>query len=252
MYSTYTSSLHKLLVEKADPKTSDWWESYVKNSAPFLGVKMADIRAAVHQWHQEQIAGNLTSAEQRDLALALFSGQYSEEKLAGTLFLQEILLPADTVNCKHDLERFAILFSDGLIYDWNICDWFSIKVLGTLIKMFSTPCAKTISGWHKAENLWQARASLVAFVPVAEMKAYYPLIEVSCHQIIRRDERFAKTSVGWILRDISKHDQDLVERIIEQNIDHFSVESLKNATKYFNQQDKNLYMKMLRDTQTTG
>ena len=59
----------------------------MKDSAPFLGVKMADIRTIVHQWHKDHISGDLEPGKQVDLALLLFEGQYTEEKLAGTLFL---------------------------------------------------------------------------------------------------------------------------------------------------------------------
>ena len=252
MFSSCRSSLHNMLEVKADPKVKAWWEGYVKDSAPFLGVKMADIRTMVHQWHQDQVAGSFDADQQLQLALALFEGQYTEDKLAGTLFLQEILLPMDAVNCSSDLERFAGIFTNGLIYDWNICDWFSIKVLGSLNKKYSSTCAERISTWHKAENLWQARSSLVAFVPSAENNDYYPLIEISCQCLIKRDERFAKTAVGWILRDISKYDQAFVEGVLRQNIEYFSVESLKNATKDFDPQKQRFYRKLLRESQTNG
>ena len=134
MYKTYRTALLSLLIEKSNPKARQWWEGYVKQSAPFLGVKMADIRTIVHQWHQESIAGNLNLGGQVDLALALFKGEYTEEKLAGTLFLQEILLPAEAIRCNNDLDRFGELFIKGRIYDWNVCDWFCVKVLGPLIK----------------------------------------------------------------------------------------------------------------------
>ena len=137
-------------------------------------------------------------------------------------------------------------FSDGLIFDWNICDWFSIKVLSSLIDRYGISCAERISAWHGADNLWQARASLVAFVPVAGNDEYYPLLETSCQQIIKREERFAKTAVGWILRDISKYDQPMVEKLIEGNAVHFYTESLKNATRYFESQDKNHYREMVK------
>jgi 3-methyladenine DNA glycosylase AlkD len=247
MFSENIRSLHSQLTEKADPKTRDWWEGYVKNGTPFLGVKMADIRSVVHQWHSDQVAVRFDPGMQLDLALALFEGQYTEQKLAGTLFLQEILIPMEAVNCSKHLSRFANLFTRGLIYDWNTCDWFSIKVLGTLNKIYGKSCTKRIAAWHKTENLWQARASLVAFVPVADKKEYYPQIEISSQWLIQRDERFAKTAVGWILRDISKHDQALVEGVLRMNIEHFSAESLKNATKYFNSQNRSDFRKLFRE-----
>jgi 3-methyladenine DNA glycosylase AlkD len=239
MYSDDINALQDLLLEKAVPTTKAWWEGYVKDSAPFLGVKMADTRAILHSWYRDRISTDYPLEEQLDLALELFKGQYTEEKLAGTLFLKEILLPQDALNCVEDLKRMSTLFAGGLIFDWNICDWFSIKVLGSLIERYGTACAELVSAWHAADNLWQARASLVAFVPVAGNDKYYPLVEKSCQQIIMRDERFAKTAVGWILRDISKYDQPFVGGVIEQNAVYFSTESLKNATKYFNSQEKN-------------
>jgi 3-methyladenine DNA glycosylase AlkD len=246
MYSEDINALQELLLEKAVPETKAWWEGYVKDSAPFLGVKMADTRALLHSWYRARISNNYNLEQQLDLALELFKGQYTEQKLAGTLFLQEILLPREALNCTSDLKRMAALFIDGLIFDWNICDWFSIKVLGSLIERYESSCAELIFTWHEAQNLWQARASLVAFVPVAGNQVYYPLVETSCRQIIRRDERFAKTAVGWILRDISKYDQAFVERVIEGNAACFSTESLKNATKYFSSQEKNRYQEIVK------
>ena len=99
--------------------------------------------------------------------------------------------------------------------------------------------------------MWQARASLVAFVPVAENTDYYPLIERSCQVVTRREERFAKTAVGWILRDVSKHDRAFVERVINENIGHLSRESLKNATKYLSKEEKAAYLLLLKDARAS-
>jgi 3-methyladenine DNA glycosylase AlkD len=247
MYKPYITSLQKLLHKNADPKTKNWWEGYVKGSAPFIGVKMSVIRSLLHQWHTETVADSLEADGQLDLALALVHERYTEEKLAGTLFLQEILLPAGAIQCQRDVDRFADMFASGAIYDWNVCDWFCVKVLGPLIQQEGEPCAKRISAWRSAENLWQARASLVAFVKVAENHAYYAMVSESCQVLIRREERFAKTAVGWILRDISKHDEAFVERVIEENIANFSAESLRNATKYFSQDEKSVYLRTFKD-----
>ncbi|UCH80821.1 MAG: DNA alkylation repair protein [Nitrospiraceae bacterium] len=101
--------------------------------------------------------------------------------------------------------------------------------------------------WRTAENLWQARASLVAFVKVADNSIYYPAIQTSCQILITRKERFAKTAVGWILRDISKHNESFVQHFIDENIKTFSTESLKNAIKYFSKDIKNQYVKILKE-----
>jgi 3-methyladenine DNA glycosylase AlkD len=50
--------------------------------------------------------------------------------------------------------------------------------------------------------------------------------------LIRRDERFAKTAVGWILRDLSKYDPETVAAFVRENLPYFSTESIRNALKY--------------------
>ncbi|UCG25262.1 MAG: DNA alkylation repair protein [Chloroflexota bacterium] len=244
MFQEQILLLQQRLQKHADAKTKAWWENYVKESAPFLGVKMALVRSEVHQWHQEYVEGELTLPEQLNLALILFEGAYTEEKLAGTLYLQEILLPAGALDCPRDVVRFASLFDEGLIYDWNICDWFCIKVLGPLIEESGPDCADRIAEWRKSENLWRARASLVAFVPLAGDSAYYPAVKASCAVLIGRPERFAKTAVGWILREISRFDEDFVREVLNANIQHFSSESLKNATKYFGKEEQEQYRQL--------
>jgi 3-methyladenine DNA glycosylase AlkD len=86
---------------------------------------------------------------------------------------------------------------------------------------------------------------VVPFVKVADNSVYYPGIEVSCRVIIRRQERFAKTAVGWILRGISQYDEACGRQVVEGNIKHFSPESLENASKYFGKYDRKLYREML-------
>jgi len=247
MFKHHISKFLNLLEIQSDPKVKSWWENYVKNSAPFRGVKMAAIRKCLHKWHGEYIENVLDLEQQLDLALELIRMKYAEDKLAGTIFIQEILIPKEVIKPKRDVKRLAGLFSNGYIYDWNICDWFCMKVLGELIVRYGKEWAKLISKWSSAENLWQARASVVSFVRVAENRDYYDMIEKSCSNLIKREERFSKTAVGWILREISKHDDKLVKQFIERNMSHFSIESLRNALKYSSSHERKHYLNMLKN-----
>jgi 3-methyladenine DNA glycosylase AlkD len=68
----------------------------------------------------------------------------------------------------------------------------------------------------------------------------------SCQALIERDERFAKTAVGWILRDISKRDPVLVKEFVELKLTRFSLESLRNTLKYFPSEDRDRYVGRLK------
>ncbi len=84
----------------------------------------------MHAWFEEEQWGErLSVRQQKNVALMLLEENHTEDKLAGVLFLQEILLPAGALDWRSDLPRFARLFDQRYIRDWNVCDWFCVKVL---------------------------------------------------------------------------------------------------------------------------
>lgn len=228
--------LQSRLEQAATAKTKAWWENYMRQAIPFRGVKMADIRSVVHAWIEaEGFQEALSPDEQVDMALSLFHESYAEDKLAGILYLQEALLPAGALDWRRDLPRFARLFDEGHIADWNTCDWFCVKVLGPLAQREGQECAYAIAEWHHADNLWRHRASGVAFVNLAKMgEGNFPgfvdmLLEV-CATLVRREERFAQTGAGWILRELSLAEPERVRVFVEAHQDELSKEALDRAT----------------------
>src|SRR5687768_18478745 len=130
----FIARLQLRLNARATVATREWWTKYLRGAASFRGVKMGDVRAAVHAWfEEEQLGEHLSVGQQKDLTLMLLKEDYTEDKLAGVLFLQEILLPAGALDWRSDLPRFARLFDAGYISDWSVCDWLCVKVLGPLV-----------------------------------------------------------------------------------------------------------------------
>jgi 3-methyladenine DNA glycosylase AlkD len=141
------------------------------------------------------------------------------------------------LNCYSDMPRFARLFDGGHIRDWNVCDWFCVKVLGPLVEQQGQACARAILEWREANSVWQRRASVVAFVNLArEGDRNFPgsteMVLDNCTYLLGSRERFAQTGVGWVLRELTRSDEERVIGFVEANLDRFSREALKNATKY--------------------
>ena len=237
-FGSLIDRLQLRLNARATAATREWWTKYLRGAASFRGVKMGDVRAAVHGWFEEEQLGKLLSADQqKDLALMLLEEEYTEDKLAGVLFLQEILLPEGALYWRSDLSRFARLFDEGYIGDWSICDWFCVKVLGPLVAQQGEPCARAISEWRGAQSVWQRRASVVAFANLVRkgdqnFAGFTEMMLNGCSRLLESQERFAQTGVGWVLRELSRSDQGRVIGFVEATLNRFSREALKNAIKY--------------------
>ena len=222
----------------ATAATREWWAKYLRGAASFRGVKMGDVRTAVHAWFEEEKVGEqLSVGDQKDLALMLLGEGYTEDNIVGVLFLQEILLQAGALDWHSDLPRFARLFDQGYIRDWNVCDWFCVKVLGPLVEQQGEACARALSEWREAESVWQRRASVVAFANLASrgdrnFPGFTEMVLDNCSLLLGSQERFAQTGVGWVLRELSRSDEGRVVGFVEANLDRFSREGLKNATKH--------------------
>jgi 3-methyladenine DNA glycosylase AlkD len=228
--------LQRELDKWADPRTKAWWEAYMKGAIPFRGVKMVGIRAALHGWLLSAgIRPGLPVEEQKWLAFALIRETYSEDKIAGILFFQEALFPAGEVDWQEDLPRFAELFMEGHIADWSTCDWLCVRVLGPMIERYGPACAEAIAAWRTSPDLWQRRASGVAFVNLApkgdaNFPGFTDLLLSTCAATVRHPERFSQTGTGWVLREPSRAEPARVAQFIEENIGYFSTESLNYAT----------------------
>ena len=230
--------LQELLNCRADPRTRTWWESYLKGVIPFRGVRMAEIRALLHGWIRDNGIGELAAGKQRDLALQLIRQTCAEDKLAGILFLQEVLIPSSHIHYRRDIARFGRLFSEGHIFDWNTCDWFCVKVLGPLADRDGEPCARAIARWKNSRSLWQRRAAGVAFVNLAARgDHFFPgftqmLLQV-CERTVQCPERFAQTGTGWVLRELSVAEPQVVAGFVETNLPRFSREGLRYAVEKY-------------------
>jgi 3-methyladenine DNA glycosylase AlkD len=148
-----------------------------------------------------------------------------------------LLPPEGALDWRSELPRFARLFDDGYISDWSICAWLCVKVLGPLVGQQGESYARAISEWREADSLWQRRASVVAFADLARkgdqnFPGYTEMVLDNCSHLLGSQERFVQTGVGWVLRELSRSDQDRVIGFVEANLERFSREALKNATKY--------------------
>ncbi len=236
---------HKLLVANANKKKKDWWERYLRNSISFLGVGIPEIRGLLITWHQENKIENLSLETQLGIVKKFMVRTFAEDKLAGILFVQLFLLKRE--NYKSIVLLIQELFDEEKIFDWNTCDWMCVRLLTPIVESNDVESVKIISSWKDAEFLWKARASAVAFAQVKEKSKHMKAIDEINRTLIKRNERFGKTSVGWLLREISRDDKTYVEKFISDQLIYFTKETINNSMKYFEVEQRKKYLKKLRE-----
>lgn len=224
-----------------------WWERYLRGAIQFRGVGIPEIRKSIAGWREETGIASLPDEDQLRFALALFEESMAEDKLAGILFLQNYL--QDRLPWRTLFKSYEALYKRNLIFDWNTCDWFCVRVLGPTLLREGTSCARVLRSWSRAKNLWQARSGVVSFIKVASDASFYSDIEEVSGNLLQREERFAKTSVGWVLREVSQHDPEFVKKFIQKYHRQFSLESVRNATKYFTKSEKMHYVAMVKKSE---
>jgi len=239
-----TKEFHHLLLYNSDKKKKDWWESYLRNAIPFLGVGIPEIRRLLKEWYKSNNLTELSTKDQLVLATEFIKGKYTEDKLTGILIIQLFLLKEP--NHKIIITRLSDIFNDKLIFDWNTCDWLCVRILSPIIDNNDKECIEMITSWKDADYLWKARASAVAFAQVKDIIKYTDILNDINKLLINREERFAKTAVGWTLREISKNDKEFVVNFIKRNIQHFTKETINNSMKYFNKETRNTYLSKLK------
>lgn len=196
-------------------------------------MRVGRIRKVVHAWHAAEGTG-WHPRRLRELAVELIEQDLTEDKLAGMLLLQEILIPAEAIPWRSDLLRWAKLFDDAHIHDWNTCDWFCVRVLGPLARLNGEPCARRIAKWSRARNLWRRRAAGVAFVNLAadgdaNFPGFIDMVLGVCERTARSPERFAQTGTGWVLRELSKADPERVAAFVHDQGGRLSTEAVRMA-----------------------
>lgn len=240
------ADLHSRLVANSDATYATWISRYMRNETRVLGLRMPAVRTTVAEWAEAHGLADADVEETKMLALRLFELPFAEEKLAGTFLLRNVLQPKGAIGVE-DLGKLAELFDRGLIADWGSCDSFSSKVVAFFVKEHGEVAVRGVADWCEAENLWRARASVVGLLGKCKSAEGRRVLIECCKVVVRREERFAKTAVGWGLREIGKRDQGMVRGFVADHLGNLSLESLRNATKHFDKEERDRFVKLLKE-----
>lgn len=228
----YAKQIIEAIRAKQNADKALWLENYVKHDIKSVGVGIPEIRELIKQFEKDTELSKSSIKVQIEFLNELMRNEYAEPKLAAILFIQ---LYWKSKNAEDILSISSSWFDNQWITDWNVCDWLCVRLLTPLLVKEPELTVPVFSEWNKSQSLWKARASLVPFAQSKNIANHNKAILQFSTELIKRQERFCKTAVGWVLREYSKIDAKFVTAFLENHKEWTSKEVIKNATKYIGQ-----------------
>jgi len=224
------ADLRVRLARESTDQAKGFWTRYLKGVGSFHGVPMAKVRSCVRTWWTEHGLDVHPASVGKRVALALIEQPIVEEKLAGILVLQDLLGSHLRAT---DLPEFSRLFAAGHLAEWNVVDWFVMKVLVTLLDrpQGRRDVMRAIAQWRGADTVWQRRAACLAFVKLAPQggEAVTEHVLSICATVVWSIERHDQTAVGSVLRELSRAEPARVEAFVRRHALLMSREGVRLA-----------------------
>jgi 3-methyladenine DNA glycosylase AlkD len=230
--NTYSKHILDRLKSVRNVEKAAWLENYVKHDIKSLGVGIPEIREIVQSTVKDLLLTHKSILLQIQVLNELMEQIYTESKLASIIYLQLYWKKAESGLI---LKLISEWFENKWISDWNVCDWLCVRLISPLIDKDAENIIEELTLWNKDQYLWKARASLVPFAESRSISKHTNTILSFSELLIKREERFCKTAVGWVLRQYSKTDNEFVTSFLDKHEKWLTKEVIANATKYLKQ-----------------
>lgn len=215
---------------------AEWWNRYLKGEITFVGTSIPEIRKLLLEMNRKVGFASLAMNRQVGIVNGLVRSDLAEHKLAAILYIQLFWLGR-----KKDvflLNMISDWYTDRHIHDWKTNDCIAIKLLAPMIDSGEEEVLWILKRWNRDPYLWKARASLLPFAHIENISEHKKNIERFSSILIRREERFAKTAVGSVMRKYSRVDEAFVLGFLSKHVKHTTWDVKRNALKFYRQKLK--------------
>jgi 3-methyladenine DNA glycosylase AlkD len=199
--------------------------SYMKTSSlQFLGVSVTEARKITRKYIRTLAVDDLPP-----LIDNLWKEPVFDFKLAAIEALEKYSAKGDV--------KTSFVMIDRMVDDvdtWSTVDPLCIVCLANVI-IRDPGYDKKIAKWRASSNFWRRRASILPYVHLSKKRIYRDeyaertLAAIVPH--LSDTKFFVAKAVGWVLRELSKREPDLVRSFIEENRERMTKLSIREGSK---------------------
>tara|TARA_B100000315_G_scaffold239689_1_gene258776 strand:- start:1568 stop:2263 length:696 start_codon:yes stop_codon:yes gene_type:complete len=215
----------EFLRQKADPEKAFERKRYLKSPYDMLGCTVPTIRTAA-----KKVKRACPEPPLDELIQALndyYSKNCHEDRLLANFAATHYVEMFDD-------SHVSGMFKDWLLdsHNWDFVDGICTWVVGRIALTYPD-AYQEIESWTVHEWMWLRRASVLCHLPaIGAGTLRVDQLKRSIDLLIEEKEFFIRKVIGWVLRELSKHDPILAELIIDEFRDRASGLTLREATKY--------------------
>jgi 3-methyladenine DNA glycosylase AlkD len=203
----WIENTREALVPIANDTDASFMKAYLRGQFEFYGIKSGPRREALKPLFSKD---NLPSIDEMGGVVdQLWALPQREFQLVAVdlLIKTKTKLPVSTLD---DVERWITTKSW-----WDTVDMLATHIVGTLFKNFPSETALYIQKWRQSEDFWLRRTALLYQLKFKTDTDVSLLLEVIKENKLD-NEFFIQKAIGWVLREYSKTNAELVIKFIEQ------------------------------------
>ncbi len=208
MENEIISAVKTRLLENADDKTVESFQSFFKEEVLHHGVKMGVVGKIAAEYFKQ--IKHLSKEEIFQLCEELLKCDYGEEAAIAFKWayrLQKQYGPEDFHRFEGWLEKY--------VNSWAKCDEFCNHSVGTLVELYPQ-YVQELKRWARSENRWMRRGSAVTLIIPARRGLFLADVLEIADILLTDEDNLVRKGYGWMLKEASRlHRQEVFDYVME-------------------------------------
>lgn len=227
------TDLIKNLKKLQNPSKAKIFQSFFKTGKGEYGE--GDIFLGLTVPQQRQIAKNYSHLPLEDLQ-KLLESKIHEHRLVALLILIGQYTKADE-KTKKPIFNFYLANTQN-INNWDLVDLSAPDIVGNFLL---DKDRKILIKLAKSNCLWERRIAIVATYTFIRENQFNETLKIS-EYLLRDKHDLIHKAVGWMLREVGKRDESLLEKFLKENLQKIPRTTLRYAIERFSEAKRKIFL----------
>lgn len=231
------SKLVETLVCLGDPADAKFLQRFFKTGPgeygegdKFLGIRTPVLRKIAREYAREATLLDLSE---------LLGSEYHEVRMAALLTMTYQFSKANEAE-RSDLFDLYIAHSDRGINNWDLVDVTAPHIVGAYLSQRDRSILYRLA----KGTLWQKRISIISTFHFIRKGEYVDTLNLA-EELVNEEHDLLHKAVGWVLREVGKHDQQLLYTFLDRHAATMPRTALRYSLERTPQGKKQHYMKQI-------